>query len=246
MGALRLKTDKLVIGYSLESLQFANTQRAMLVVNSTQRPHPQDAPAALRAWGTISFRLGLDGLLPIPSGVEKIRIDGSCAIVTTEYYRVLRIQFNELYIFDLELVEGLAIEEKIDKYVAYDWFDIKRGAKQPPCKILGPSSFLNQIVFYPSLRCDGNSRDLKDCYSKSYIEVADLDTFEKSETAAFLGVAAAIKRSPLKGPTRTVDNKEHYLSLVLEHDRRELYKTQKKFVVSDEVPSNIFCCNVVP
>ena len=239
-----LSTKKLVIGYSLAALQFAMANDASLLINGDNVPHPVEEKQKANAWYRLTFDLGMRGLLPIPSEIESIRIEDGIAKITTEFYRMVKIRFEELYIFDLDLVGGLPIEEKIEDYIVYDWFNIKRGSKQASCKIQTPREFVKKLVFYPSVRKDGNDGTFKDCYAKSYIASNNLQEFDYSETAAKFAVMKLIKENGLRGPSRNVGGKTHHLNLVLEHDKRELYKNKKEFVIDSSLPANIFCCNV--
>jgi len=216
----------------------------MLLVNGSTTPHSVEEKDRENQWYRLIFNLGMRGLTPIPSEIETIRIEGNTAKITTEFYRMIKIHFKELYIFDMERVDGIEVEEKIEEYVVYDWFDIKRGVKQAACKILSPRQFVKELVFYPSIRKDGNDGTFKDCYAKSYISTENLDDFEYSETAAKFAATNMIKGSGLRGPKRSVGDKIHHLNLILDHDRRDLHKNKKEFVISEDFPSNIFCCNI--
>lgn len=241
--APELTTDKLVIGYNLAALQYAINNNGMLLVNGATVPHSIDEKDKSKRWYQLTFDLGIRGLLPIPSDVETVRIEDNTAYVTTEFYKMIKIHFTELYVFDLELVRGLEVEEKVYDYVVYDWFNIRRGAKQASCKIYTPNNFVKELVFYPSLRKDGNDGSFKDCYTKSYIAASALQEFEYSETAARFAALKLIKDNGLRGPKRSLGDTEHYLNLLLEHDKRELHKNKKDFIVESEAP-NIFYCNI--
>ena len=239
-----LITNKLVIGHSLEALQYAKTAGAMLLVNGQLKPHELDRPEDLRRWNLISFQLGLRGLSPVPSDIMSITVEEKKVSVVTEYYNKIEMFYNQLYLFDLEFVGGLSVEEEITEYLVYDWFDIKRGAKQENCKITGSGEFISELVFYPSRRRDGNTGVIKDCYTKSFIDAKLINKFENSETAALLAATALIKEHGLKGPPRKIDEKIHYLNVMLQHNRRDLYKNKKKYVFAEEPPEHIFYCNV--
>lgn len=243
MRAPRLKTSKLVIGYSLEALEFASAERAMIILNEEHKPHELHHPAKFKSWNQLSFHLGMAGLIPLPSAVDTIRIESQVAHVSTEHYRKIMIEFEELYLFDLDRVEGLPVKEEITEYIVYDWFDIKRGAKQASCRILGSTSFVNQLVFYPSLRRDGNTGNIKDCYTISYITPPEMESFSSSHTAARLAAMSMIKSAGLRGPPRTVNDKTHYLNLILEHARRDIYKHRKK-ITHQGLPEYVYCCNI--
>jgi len=238
-----LKSRKLVVGYSLPALQFAMANGATLLINGVTLPHPIEEKEKATNWYRLTFELGMRGLTPIPSEIESIRVEESTVKVITEFYRMIKIRFEELYIFDLDRVEGLAIEEKVEEYIVYDWFDIKRGAKQTAGTVEGHGNFVKELVFYPSIRKDGNDGSFKDCYTKSYIPCDQLREFEYSETAARFAAMRLIKENGLQGPERRFGDKVHNLNLVLEHDRRELHKHKKEFIVREDTTSNIFCCN---
>ena len=233
-------TKKLVIGSCLRALQYASAHNAMIIVNAYSPPHELEEPAGWHAWHRLSFTLGIRGLRPIPSEVESIRVGDGFVGVTTEFFKSIKIRFQELYIFDLEKITGLAAEERVGEYTVYDWFNIKRGAKQKIKKIDHNNSFVHKLCFYPSKRIDGNRSELKDCYAKSYIKAEDLGKFEFSETAAKFAVTKLIKENNIKGPPRRFGSSVHRLNLILEHDRRDLYKKQKEFIVNESLPPNIF------
>ena len=216
----------------------------MLLINGGTTPHSIADKDNENKWYRLTFELGMRGLSPIPSAVEGIRMTDSMANVTTEFYRLIKIHFKELYIFDMELVTGLPVEEKVEEYVVYDWFNVKRGAKQPACKILTSTDFVKELVFYPSIRKDGNDGSFKDCYAKSYISAHHMNEFEYSETAAKMITMRLIKQNGLQGPSRSFGEREHSLNLILEHDRREEHKNQKIFIGAEELPDNIYLCNI--
>jgi len=239
-----LKTSALVIGYSLEALQCARSQGGLLLVNSELKPHVYEKREIFKEWTQLSFYLGMSGAHPLPSKIHSIRIDGHAANVTTEFYKLIKIEFEELYIFDMELVEGLPIEEEVQQYEVYDWFNITRGAKHPSCQILRPDSFLRKVVLYPSKRGAGASRGLRDCYTQSYMTPDELTTFECSETAARLGTTSILKKNGFKGPSRVDQGITSYSSLELVHHHRDIYKYKKTFLTNEELPTHIFCCNI--
>jgi len=96
----------------------------MLLVNGLTTPHSIEERGREDKWYRLTFDLGMRGLTPIPSMIENIRIEKNTANITTEFYRMIKIHFKELYIFDMELVEGMPVQEKVSDYVVYDWFDI--------------------------------------------------------------------------------------------------------------------------
>ena len=238
-----LKTGRLVVGYTLEALQYAHACGAMIIVNGQQRPHRLEKPSEHDQWHLLSYKLGMAGLSPIPSAVETVRIEGNVAHVATENYRQIKIQFEELYLFDLDLVEGVSVTEEVEEYVVYDWFKIRLGAMQEVESLTTCNNFVKEVVFYDSERIDGN-RSLKDCYSKSVVRATDLESFESSGTAAKMATLKAIQDAGLKGTSRQINNATHYLNVVIEHDRRDLYKFKKRYVLNEELPLNVFCCNI--
>ncbi len=236
-----LHTQKLVIGYSLGALEWARENKGMLLVNALSAPHPIENKEEAARWYQLIFELGMAGLTPIPSAIEAIRVEENTARIATETHALIKIAFEELYIFDMEKVEGISIEERVKDYIVYDWFDVKRGAKQADCKVLAPRDFVKKLVFYPSQRKDGNDGSFKDCYTKSYIAAEELEEFEYSETAARFAAMKLIKENGINGPKRNNGDKSHYLNVVLEHNRRDIHKNEKEFIMIEEPPANIFC-----
>jgi len=235
-----LKLKKVVVGHTLQALRYANINNATLLVNDVQTPNEITNKEDSLEWYRLSFELGMRGLLLAPSRVENIRIDENLVKITTENYNLIKRSFDELYIFNLERVEGIPAEESVEQYVVYDWFDIKRGAKQPSCRILTSKDFVRELVFYPSIRKDGNNGTFKDCYTKSFIKPQHLKEFEYSETSARLKALNLMMQNGFSGPARQVAEKNYHLSIVLEHSRRELYKFKKSYSVNDDLPENIF------
>ena len=92
-----LKTNKLVIGYSLEALEYSKKTRASLLINGELKPHRYEHPEQHRRWNLLSFELGMAGLQPIPSKIEGIRIEEGVANISTEFYRKIRISFDEYF-----------------------------------------------------------------------------------------------------------------------------------------------------
>ena len=234
MKTPRLHVSKLIIGYCIEALQFAATCEGTLLVNDHRRPHSLEKSDDYESWNNLSFELGLRGQTPVPSEIESIRIADNVAHIATEYFRKIEIQFEELYVFDLERVDGLSLEEEVKEYLVYDWFNIRRGAALDVDRITSSDRFVKETVFYLSDRVDGNTRGLKDCYSISYVNSEELHSFESSETSARLAVDSLMRKTfkdVASGP-------------LLEHNHRDIYKHKKRYSINEELPTNVFCCNV--
>lgn len=234
MKTPRLYASKLIIGYCIEALQYATACGGTLLVNDPRRPHSLEKKDDHESWHNLSFELGLRGQTPIPSEIESIRIADNVAHIATEYFRKIEVQFEELYVFDLERVDGLPLEEEVKEYLIYDWFNIRRGAALDVDRITSNERFIKEAVFYPSERVDGNTRDLKDCYSISYVNAEELYSFESSETSARLAVDS-LMRTTIQDLGTTP---------LLEHNRRDIYKHKKRYSINEELPTNIFCCNI--
>ena len=61
-----LDIEKVVIGYGLEALRFAKTNKAALLVNGTYIPNEVERRGHAEEWFRIAFELGMRGLTPIP------------------------------------------------------------------------------------------------------------------------------------------------------------------------------------
>ena len=67
----------------------------------------------LKTWEHLAFVLSLSGCMPLSNKAATIRIeDNNILKITTKKFRVVRIKFKKLTIFDDEGVEGLHIPEK--------------------------------------------------------------------------------------------------------------------------------------
>jgi hypothetical protein len=234
-----LQTNKLVIGHSLGALEYTQESGALLLLNGETKPHQYEAPGKHKRWNSLIFQLGMSGLQPIPSRIESIRVAGDTVNISTEFYRSIKISFKELHIFDLDRVEGINAAEDVSEYLVYDWFDIKRGAHQNKLQLYSEADFVRELVFYPSTRRDGNAGNIKDCYTKSFIGASELTTFEASPTSARMAALALMNQEHLRGPSYTLGDKNYYLSVVLEHRRRDVYKKKKKYIINEDLPNNI-------
>ena len=66
----------------------------MLLVNGVTTPHSVEEKDRENQWYRLIFNLGMRGFTPIPSEIETIRIEGSTAKITTEFYRMIKIHFK--------------------------------------------------------------------------------------------------------------------------------------------------------
>tara|TARA_R110000824_G_scaffold64838_4_gene169313 strand:+ start:254 stop:1000 length:747 start_codon:yes stop_codon:yes gene_type:complete len=234
-----LQTNKLVIGYSLGALEYAKASGALLLLNGEVKPHEYEASEDYKRWNSLVFQLGMAGQQPLPSKIETIRIEENTVNISTEFYRSIKISFNDLHIFDLNRVEGINAAEDVSEYLVYDWFDIKRGARHNKLHLYGATDFVRELIFYPSTRRDGNSGDIKDCYTKSFIGGGELAEFETSPTSARLAALSLMNQEHLRGSPSIIQEKNYYSSVVLEHRRRDVYKKKKKYIINEDLPNNV-------
>lgn len=202
-----------------------------------------DRPEDEFDWHQILFKLGMAGLKPIPSVIETIRIEGNVIKVFTENYRMIKLLFEELYVYDFERVEGLPVEERVNEYLVYDWFNVRRGSQQPTTRVKTEDKLVNEINLYKSIRYDSDLGRIDICV-KSFIALENLNDFDYSETTVRLITSKLLKENGIKTVWKRTKGGYQNIYLVLEHDRRELYKHKKEFILNEELPSNVFCCNI--
>ena len=152
--------DEVVIGNSLAALTYSYLNSVPLIYNGDSKPHFFDffdsefeldklhleaenyelrglessktvGHSKLKVWEHLMFVLSLSGHIPFSNKVSTIRIeDDNVLKVTTKKFRVIRVKFQKLRIFDSENIDGLPVPEKqILSFKVVDWVDVKSGMK---------------------------------------------------------------------------------------------------------------------
>ena len=186
----------------------------------------------LKVWEHLAFVLSLSGCLHLSDKPVTIRIeDGNILKITTKKFRVVRLKFKKLTIFDEEGIEGLHIPEKESGiFKVIDWLDVKSGMKHEYDFFETENDFVKEIYFYPSLRFDG-SVDRKDAVAISYLKKYQLQTFENSDTYVKFKVLKLMKNAGIRGARNGRDfnnpDKYKYYAVKVESRKREVFKLNR-------------------
>jgi hypothetical protein len=234
---INFKFAKVVVGHCTAALEYACDQGAILIVNSSRRPfqelYADDGERLRQKWFDLAFELGLRSQLPVPFGVETIRLDDETLIIITEGNTRVRINFDELIVFDFERTVGFGVEEEVLNYKVYDLFDVRQGSLlQNPQVIVRDNSFFSRAVFYPSRRNPRNTDGhYKDIWVESMISAHDLDNFEFSSTMIKLLLEREIKANKI-----TSDSGR---PLKLEHSHRQIYKNDVEYKMINSLDKRV-------
>ena len=234
---INFKFAKVVVGHCMAALEYAHDHGAILIVNSARRPfqelYAEDGDRVRQKWFDLVFELGLHSQLPVPFGVETIRLDDETLNIITEGNTRVRINFDELIVFDFERTVGLGVEEEILNYKVYDLFDVRQGSLiQEPPTIVRDTSFFERAVFYPSKRNPKNTGGhYKDIWVESSISAHDLDNFEFSSTMIKLLLEREIKAREI-----TSDSGR---PLKLEHSHRQVYKNDVEYKMINSLDKRV-------
>ena len=192
------KYGKIVIGSDLDAVTYAHDYHLPLIMNVPGRPFQFDyhdaragvgkvlktadgeiavGPQKLCTWEQLCFDMSLRGQIPLTKPVDSIRIHGNRLNIVFNDIASVKIDFDELLVFDDAGVHGLPPpREKIEEhYKVMDWFDVKSGTKHEyDCFFDEDEELVREIHFYPSERIDG-THNKKDLVAVSYLNKKQLN-----------------------------------------------------------------------
>tara|TARA_Y100000310_G_scaffold212856_1_gene213736 strand:+ start:1452 stop:2354 length:903 start_codon:yes stop_codon:yes gene_type:complete len=198
-------------------------------------------PSKLEMWERLLFLLSLSGMAPLSNKIESIRVEENILKVTTQNFKIARIRFNKLRIFDDENVSGLDIPTKSsDMYKVVDWVDVRSGMVHAYDYFETEDDLVKEIYFYPSFRIDGGA-DRKDLVVISYMNEEQLNDFDYSDTMVKFKTLNLMKEAGIRGARNGRDQnnpeKYKYYAVKIQTRKRELRKI--KFSKYDD-SENIF------
>ena len=175
--------------------------------------------------------LSLSGLVPVGDKAESIRLDEDLIKISTSNARLIRIEYDKLFIFEEEQIDNLPapMQQGTKQYQIIDWFNVRSGMCHEHDKMESESDFVKVVYFYPSDRIDGN-HNKKDLAAISYVTEEQIDMFEYSPTYVRFKVEKMMKEMGIRGtrngknplyPDKS-DQPYKYRSLKIESDRREI------------------------
>ena len=183
----------------------------------------------------LVFVLALAGLCPLSDKVGSIRLkDDSLLNIVTDSSRMIKIKFDQLFVFDDKNITGLpepleSLNEKMFKIL--DWIDVTCCTTHPYQYFETDDNFTREMFFYPTERMDGYQPDKKDLVSVSYLSESQLHDYEYSDTYAKFKILNIMKEAGIRGRRNGRDqkNKEKYkyYALKIEPQKREVIPLQK-------------------
>ena len=176
-------------------------------------------------WERLYFILSLSGKIPYADKVKSVRIEEDINIITRK-----RNTFNceSVRIFDDKQVQGLSqkISGEEKTFNVYDWINVYSGTTHGLDFITDISgSVIEEIIFYPSDRIDGN-HNKKDIVCVSSMTERQLNDYRFSDTYVRFKVESLMKEAGIRGARNGRDQlnpeKYKYYALKLESAEREV------------------------
>ena len=257
MRALKPKSEELVVGATLSSLLYSYYTGYPLVYiepnvpfrfdyfepyfdldKIIEQPEPREfVTLDLKKkvglpkrdmWERLYFILSLSGKIPYADKAKSIRIEEDISIITRK-----RNIFDceRVRIFDDKQVQGLSqkISGEDKTFNVYDWISVYSGTTHGLDFITNISgSVIEEIIFYPSDRIDGN-HNKKDVVCVSSMTEEQLNDYRFSDTYVRFKVESLMKEAGIRGARNGRDqlNPERYkyYALKLESVEREVEST---------------------
>jgi len=225
MRHCRFSFDKVVIGGSLNAFLYSYKNGLPLIINKLDSPFFFEAKKK-KLWNELYFLLSLAGLNTLGDKTDTIRIGDNELTVTTDDFKVVKIQFTELIVFDDTFLFGLPMSLKEEnRFMVLDWMTAKPCAAHDKERISTDEDFVKDIYFYPTDRVDGNHANIKDLVAVSYLTKEQLQDFNYSDTYVRFKTTKLLKENGITGRKNGFQNgKQITYTLRLEVKKRETVK----------------------
>ena len=174
--------EKVVVGNTLKSVEFADKERAFLIRNECISPPIFDKQK--ENWHKTIFHLGISGKDIHHGTIDTIRL-------TSEFIKVncqlgnFKYEYGTCYVFDyknLIIEDNKLINHDVSVFNVLDWLEVKQGTNFSDIDSLGvDDSFINEIIFYKSGRVDYDP-NFKDIVVNSQIPLEFIEDFDHSLT----------------------------------------------------------------
>jgi|10_taG_2_1085330.scaffolds.fasta_scaffold01464_5 hypothetical protein len=222
MRYCRFSYDKVVIGGNLNAFLYSYNHGLPLIINKLDSP-PFFEVEKKKLWNELYFLLSLAGLNVLGDKTDTIRIDENELTVSTKDFKVVKIKFTELIVFDDSSLFGLPIPQKEEnRFIVLDWMVAKSCVPHDKVRISTRSDFVKNIYFYPTDRVDGNHAKIKDLVAVSYLTMEQLQDFNYSDTYVRFKTTKLLKKNGLTGRKNGFHNgKQITYTLGLEVKKRE-------------------------
>jgi hypothetical protein len=246
--------DEVVIGGDLNAFFYSYKNDVPLLINKARTPHRFEKEEGL--WNKLYFLLSLSGHNMFGDKIDTIRIDEKQLTVATKEFKVVKVGFDKLTVFDDQSISGLPIPAKeCNEYAVLDWMIAKSCASHDLEHISTKDNFVKDIYFYPTERLDGNHSRIRDLVSVSHMTKKQIKDFNYSDTYARFKTEKILKENGLTGVKSGFQNgKQITYTLRLEVIKRELRKLNMhlyedteniKFKYKSEFQNEISTCSYI-
>lgn len=185
------KFSNVVIGADIDAVRLASDKKYFLIKN--REPHHHSYEGVEDEWAQKVYGLYDQGLVPFTDKVKSLRIDQESRTIKVFLNEgTCIVQYDQLYVLDLENVYGLQQDRKLIHYRVIDWFDCQGLYGLAAQAVATNDKFVKTIGFFKSRRVDGNQKYL-DLYCESFLSKEQLKSFEYSDTMARFKVASLLK-----------------------------------------------------
>tara|TARA_R110002110_G_scaffold45209_5_gene138234 strand:+ start:485 stop:1372 length:888 start_codon:yes stop_codon:yes gene_type:complete len=193
-----------------------------------------------RLWEHLYFYLNLAGLFPAGDKINSLRVDEETLKAHTSNARMIKIDFDNLIIFDEDELYGLDLVptfEPHEKLEVRDWFHVRSGMKHKFDCINDDSDFVSRICFYSSDRVDGE-HNYKDAVSVSYLTDEMVKSFEFSDINARFKTLQVMKKHGIRGARNGRDQKNptrfKFYAVKIENHKRVIVRPRNHFISYDK------------
>ena len=216
--------EDVVLGSTLEAVLYSHNAGYKLVMPSLRPPDPFDQINDLKKldiWNEVLFDMSLAGEAPMADKVTSVRVEDSELKVVIDNSRMIRIKYENLFVFDDDNTSGLGMakDDTKSKYRVLDWFEVKSGMKHQHTLLTDDQSdFVSEVHFYNSFRT-APGKNYKDLASVSLMSAEQLKDVEYSDVYVRFKVLDMMKAAGIKGSK----NVHTFRPLKIECVKREVF-----------------------
>jgi len=208
---LTIELDNVVIGSDLNAAQFAYENQAFFIRNSDPSIFVfdcfQDSVSfagveyhfKIEYWDHLVWDLAMRGFCPLGGFVKNIRLDEDSLTVATKNERVVKVNFNKCYVFDLANTSQFPFEgcEVIEQLRVFDWLYINGIRNTDKNAVEVKDEFVKKIHLYKDRKKGG-------AVVESLIAKDLRDDFDASPTMSRMKARYHLKEEGLHFPTRSM------------------------------------------
>jgi len=222
---------RIVIGGNFAATKFAYENRLPLLYKESLSPYIFETEK-MNIYREMRFQLSLNGLVPHPSGVTNIVIDGNNLRVVCDRSRQLKYKIKKAIVFIPDELSILPAPKKIitPEYEVLDWFDVRTGMCHEHEHIASDENFIKDIYFYPSNRIDGE-HNRKDLVAVSRLTEEQLHDIDYSEIYAKFKIISMMKATGISGPKNGTNAQQNPRYRPLKIESRD--RTYRKLTFSE-------------